>query len=168
MKVFGLIGWSGSGKTTLLTALIPCFAARGLSVSTIKHAHHALQLDQPGKDSHRHRQAGAAETMLAHAAGFALFAGQHGAEPGLEALLARLAPVDLVLLEGFRDYDIPKLEVYRPALTKPPLWRKMAVMAVASDVPLPDCPHQVLNLNAPPEIADFVFLHLGLHLGETA
>ncbi len=162
MKVLGLSGWSGSGKTTLLTALIPCFAARGLSVSTIKHAHHALELDQPGKDSHRHRQAGAAETMLAHAAGFALFAGSRGAEPSLLALLARLAPVDLVLVEGFRDYEIPKLEVYRPGLGKPPLWRTMQVIAVASDSPVPDCPHPVLNLNAPAEIADFVFSHLGL------
>jgi molybdopterin-guanine dinucleotide biosynthesis protein B len=165
VKVLGLSGWSGSGKTTLLTALIPCFAARGLTVSTIKHAHHALELDQPGKDSHRHRHAGAEETMLAHAAGFALFAGNHGAEPPLEALLARLAPVDLVLVEGFRDYAIPKLEVFRPGLAKPPLWQTMAVIAVASDAPLPDCPRPVLNLNAPAAVADFVFSHLGLHRG---
>jgi molybdopterin-guanine dinucleotide biosynthesis protein B len=164
LKVLGIVGWSGSGKTTLLTALIPCFRARGFSVSTIKHAHHALALDTPGKDSHRHREAGAAEVILASAARFALFS-EHGQmpEPGLDALLARLAPVDLVLVEGFRSYDFPKIEVYRPALGKKPLWPDMAVLAVATDAALPACPVPVLDMSAPEAVTDFALAALGLN-----
>jgi len=164
LKVLGIAGWSGSGKTTLLTALIPCFRARGFSVSTIKHAHHALALDTPGKDSHRHREAGAAEVILASAGRFALF-GEFGQapEPGLDALLARLAPVDLVLVEGFRSYDFPKIEVYRPAHGNAPLWPDMPVLAVASDAAVAGCPVPVLDLNAPAAIADFVISALGLN-----
>ncbi len=162
MKVLGIAGWSGSGKTALVTALIPCLRARGFSVSTIKHAHHDLALDQPGKDSYRHREAGAAEVILAGAAGFALFSAQP-VEPGLEALLTRLAPVDLVLVEGFRAYDFPKIEVYRPALGKPAMWPEMAVLAVASDAAVPGCPVPVLDLNAPETIADFALAALGLN-----
>lgn len=157
MKVLGLVGWSGSGKTTLLTAMINVVKARGLRVSTIKHAHHALELDQPGKDSYRHRHAGAEETILANAARFALFSEHRDKpEPDLGDLLMRLAPVDLVLVEGFKSYEFPKLEVYRPALGKPPLWTKMAVMAVASDVALGDCPVPVVDLNQPEAVTDFV------------
>jgi molybdopterin-guanine dinucleotide biosynthesis protein B len=161
LKVLGIAGWSGAGKTTLLTALVPCLRALGVRISTIKQAHHGLEFDQPGKDSHRHRQAGAEETILANAAGFALF-GAAPPPPGLEALLARLAPVDLVLVEGFRTHPFAKLEIYRPALGKPPLWPKLPVIAVASDAALPDCQAPVLNLNAPARIADFVAQWLGL------
>ncbi len=164
MKVLGIVGWSGSGKTTLLTALIPCFTARGMRVSTIKHAHHAVSLDVPGKDSHRHREAGAAEVILAGSAGFALFSEHRGApEPGLEGLLARLAPVDLVLVEGFRSYALAKIEVFRPALGKPPMWPETEVLAVASEARLDDCPVPVLKLGAPDEIADFALAALGLN-----
>jgi molybdopterin-guanine dinucleotide biosynthesis protein B len=164
LKVLGIVGWSGSGKTTLLTALIPCFRARGLSVSTIKHAHHAVALDEPGKDSYRHREAGAAEVILAGPSGFALFS-EHGLAPklGLEPLLARLAPVDLVLVEGFRGYAFPKIEVFRTALGKPAMWPEMDVLAVASDARMEDCPVPVLQLNAPDQVADFALAALGLN-----
>ncbi len=161
LQVLGIVGWSGSGKTTLITALIGIFRRGGLKISTIKHAHHALELDQPGKDSHRHRQAGARETILANQAGFALFSAP---EPDLSALLARLAPVDLVLVEGFKSYDVPKLEIHRPRLGKTPLWPEMTVLAVASDEKLADCPVPVLDLNAPENVAYFISARLGLQL----
>jgi len=164
LKVLGIVGWSGSGKTTLLTALIPYFRTRGLSVSTIKHAHHEVVLDVPGKDSYRHRAAGAAEVILAGPAGFALFSEHRGLpEPGLDGLLARLAPVDLVLVEGFRGYAFPKIEVFRPALGKPGMWPDMAVLAVAADGAVADCPVPVLALGAPAQIADFAMAALGLN-----
>jgi molybdopterin-guanine dinucleotide biosynthesis protein B len=142
-----------------LVRLIGVLRARGLRVSTIKHAHHAVELDQPGKDSYRHSQAGAEETILATETGFALFATGRTA-PGLPELLARLAPVDVVLLEGFKGEKIPKLEIYRPALAKPPLWPEMPVLAVASDAKLPDCPYPVLDLNRPEAVADFILQRL--------
>jgi len=156
----GIAGWSGSGKTTLITALIPLLRARGLTVSTIKHAHHNTQLDQPGKDSFRHAEAGAQEVILATATGLALFARQ--TEPPLADLLARLTPVDLVLIEGFKTATIAKLEVFRPALGKPPLWPGSNILAVASDAALPDCPLPVLPLGQPGAIADFLIQQLGL------
>jgi molybdopterin-guanine dinucleotide biosynthesis protein B len=164
LKVLGLVGWSGSGKTTLLTALIPLFRDRGLKISTIKHAHHALELDRPGKDSYRHRHAGAEETILANSARFALFSEHRDApEPDLGALVARLAPVDLVLVEGFKGYTFPKLEIFRPALGKPALWPEMSVMAVVSDAAVKDCAVPVLDLNAPEQVAYFIMARLGLH-----
>jgi molybdopterin-guanine dinucleotide biosynthesis protein B len=163
MKVLGIIGWSGSGKTTLLTALIPCFRARGFSVSTIKHAHHRLELDQPGKDSFLHRQAGAREVIVANDRQFALFRNDKQAPaPGLNRLLQLLEPVDLVLVEGFKDDPFPKLEVHRPSLGKPPLWRETEVLAVASDATLSGCSYPLLHLDEPEVIADFVIAHIGL------
>ncbi len=161
MQVLGIVGWSGSGKTTLITALIGIFQAGGLKISTIKHAHHALELDQPGKDSHRHRQAGARETILVNETGFALFSAP---EPDLAALLARLAPVDLVLVEGFKTHDFPKLEVYRPGLGKAALWPEIDMLAVASDDILAACTVPVLDLNAPEQVAYFISARLGLQL----
>ncbi len=162
MKVLGIIGWSGSGKTTLLTALIPCFLRRGLKISTIKHAHHRFELDQPGKDSFLHRQAGAHEVIVANDAQFALFHESRGAPAGLDALLARLAPVDLVLVEGFKQDPFPKLEVHRPALGKAPLWPQTEILAVAADAVLKDCPYPVLPLDQPEAIADFAIARLAL------
>jgi molybdopterin-guanine dinucleotide biosynthesis protein B len=148
MKLLGLAGWSGSGKTTLLTALLPGFAARGLSVSTIKHAHHDFDLDQPGKDSWRHRQAGAREVLIAGAARWALLHEVTGPEPELADLVAKLAPVDLVLVEGFKSSPHPKIAVHRAALGKPPLWPGRAdILAVATDSVLEDCDRMVLPLN---------------------
>src|SRR5260370_34393929 len=120
MKIFGFAGWSGSGKTTLMTALIPELVARGLTVSTIKHAHHAFDVDQPGKDSWRHREAGATEVLVASERRWALMHELRDApEPSLDALVARISPVDLLLVEGFKRHPHPKLEVYRAALGKP-------------------------------------------------
>jgi molybdopterin-guanine dinucleotide biosynthesis protein B len=153
MQAVGVVGWSGSGKTLLITRLIPLLQARGLRVSTVKHAHHQLALDQPGKDSFRHAEAGAQEVILAGGGGFALYAKE---VPALDKLLARLAPVDLVLVEGFKSYPIPKIEVHRPALGKPALWPEMAVLAVASDAQLAGCPYPVLALDPPTLLADFL------------
>jgi molybdopterin-guanine dinucleotide biosynthesis protein B len=164
MKVLGIAGWSGSGKTTLLTGLIPCFRARGLRVSTIKHAHHDLQMDQPGKDSFLHRESGAEEVILATASRFALFSEHRDRpEPSLGDLLSRLATVDIVLVEGFKTDPFPKLEVYRPAFGKPPLWTEIPVLAVVSDTILTGCPVRVFDLNAYHEIADFVLAQLELN-----
>lgn len=162
LKLLGLAGWSGSGKTTLLVELVGLFIARGLTVSTVKHAHHGFDLDQPGKDSWRHRQAGAAEVLIASGTRWALLHEVHGAEPPLAALLARLAPVDLVLAEGFKANPHPKIEVHRPALGQPPLWPdRPDIVAVAADAPLPGCNRPVLPLNQPAAIADWAlaFLH---------
>ena len=163
-KVLGLAGWSGSGKTTLLERLIPALTGRGLSVSTLKHAHHAFDLDQPGKDSWRHRQAGAREVMVASARRWALQHELAGAEePSARELLARMSPVDLVLIEGFKREGHDKLEIWRESVGKPPLWPDdPAVVAVASDVPLPDCGRPVLPLDDVEAVADFVVRHCAL------
>jgi molybdopterin-guanine dinucleotide biosynthesis adapter protein len=122
MRVFGLAAWSGSGKTTLLVRLLPELTARGLRVSTVKHAHHDFDLDQPGKDSFRHREAGATEVLIASSTRWALQHELRGAlEPSLEDLVAHMSPVDLLLVEGFKRHRHPKLEVLRPSLGKRPL-----------------------------------------------
>ncbi len=158
MRVFGLAGWSGSGKTTLMRRLIPELVDRGRRVSTVKHAHHAFDLDQPGKDSYEHRHAGATEVLIGSSARFALMHELRGApEPTLAELLARLAPVDLVLIEGFKRDRHPKLEVFRSSVGKPPLWPEDdAVIAVASDGPLIGCRCAVLDLEDIRGIADLV------------
>ncbi len=117
MRIFGFAGWSGSGKTTLIEKVIPALTAQGLVVSLVKHAHHEFDVDQPGKDSYRHRAAGCTEVLVASSRRFALMRELRGApEPTLRALVARLAPCDLVLVEGFkREPDVPKIEVHRTA-----------------------------------------------------
>jgi len=139
MRLIGLSGWSGAGKTTLLTRLIPVLAARGVSVSTIKHAHHAFDVDVPGKDSWAHRQAGARQVLVSSSNRWALMTELRGApEPDLPALLGQLAPVDLVIVEGFKFDAHPKIEVHRGANGKP--WRHPedpAIRAIASDIPPP-------------------------------
>ena len=136
MRIIGLAGWSGAGKTTLLARLIPEFKARGLSVSTIKHAHHAFDVDTPGKDSWTHRQAGASEVLVASANRFALMHELRGApEWTLAQLLDKLTPVHLVIVEGFKRSGHPKIEVHRAANGKPFLWPQDAdVAGLASDV----------------------------------
>ena len=138
MKVIGIAGWSGAGKTTLLTRVIPRLTARGLRVSTIKHAHHAFDVDQPGKDSHTHRAAGATEVLVSSANRFALMHELRGEpEPTLGALLERLSPVDLVLVEGFKREMHPKLEVFRASVGKPLLAPDDPnIVAIASDGPV--------------------------------
>ena len=116
MRVIGLAGWSGAGKTTLLTRLIPVLKARGLAVSTIKHAHHGFDVDRPGKDSHEHRLAGATEVLVSSPLRWALMHELRGApEPDLADLLPKLAPVDVVIVEGFRRSGLTKIEVHRVA-----------------------------------------------------
>jgi molybdopterin-guanine dinucleotide biosynthesis adapter protein len=165
LRVLGIAGWSGAGKTTLIERLIPLLAGRGLHVSTVKHAHHGFDLDQHGKDSFRHRNAGAQEVLVASGTRWALL--HEGPEPALEVLLARLAPVDLVLVEGYKQHRIGKLEVHRPALGKPALWPDLPqVLAVASDGSLPGCPRPVLPLNDAGSICDWIVTMLPKLLAE--
>lgn len=163
MKVFGIAGWSGSGKTTLLEKLIPCFTARGLKVSVIKHAHHGFDIDRPGKDSYRHREAGASEVLLACHDRWALMHERRcEGEIGLDELLGRLAPCDLVLIEGFKQEPVPKLEVYRPENGKPPLFpERTDIVAVATDAIL-ETTLPCLPLNDVERIAGFVITTLQL------
>lgn len=164
MRLFGLAGWSGSGKTTLMARLLPALIARGLTVSTLKHAHHRFDIDQPGKDSHTHRQAGATEVMVASANRFALMHELRGApEPTVEDLVARMSPVDLVLIEGFKRHAHPKLEIWRRDNGKPLLYpQDPHIVAIASDAPLADCPLPRFALDDVPAIAAFVVEAAGL------
>jgi molybdopterin-guanine dinucleotide biosynthesis adapter protein len=161
MRIIGLAGWSGAGKTTLLTKVIPRLIARGLEVSTLKHAHHAFDLDQPGKDSHRHRMAGATEVLVCSASRWALVHELRGErEPALAALLQKMRPVDLVVIEGYKRERHPKLEVYRAALDKPLLHPDdAAIVAIASDEPLPQAKIPVVDLDDVERIADILIRH---------
>lgn len=163
MKVFGFAGYSGSGKTTLIEQLIPLFVAQGLKVSLIKHTHHDFAVDQPGKDSHRHRAAGCSEVMVTSQYRWALVHELRGEpEPGLEEQLARLAPCDLVLVESFKNEAIAKLEVHRTVIGKPLLFpRDPHIVAIASDQAVETAlPH--FALGQPEEIAEFILQQTGL------
>jgi molybdopterin-guanine dinucleotide biosynthesis protein B len=164
MKIFGLAGYSNSGKTTLLEKLIPLFVARGLRVSTIKQTHHDVDLDQPGKDTHRHRAAGASEVLLTSSSRWALLHElRDEPEPSLAEHIQRLSPCDLVLVEGFKREAFPKLEIHRPANGKPLLYpQDRHIIAIASDVPLA-APLPWLDLNQPDAIADFILRQTGLN-----
>ena len=164
MKLFGLAGWSGSGKTTVLVRLVPLLAGRGLRVSTVKHAHHGFDIDHPGKDSYRHRGAGATEVLVASAKRWALIHELHEApEPELAELLARMTPVDLVLIEGFKRDRHPKLEIWRRSNGKPLLCLDDPhIVAVASDEPVEGLPVPRLDLNDPDALARFIIGHCGL------
>ena len=163
MKVLGLVGWSGSGKTTLLTGMLPLLRARGLLVSTVKHAHHGFDIDRPGKDSYRHRAAGAHEVLVASATRWALLHELDGPEPSLDELLGRLSPVDLVLVEGFKASACLKLEVFRPSLGQPPIYPdRPDIVAVASDMALPDCDRTVLPLDDPAQVVDWATVFMDI------
>lgn len=140
MRIIGLAGWSGAGKTTLVTRLIPALLARGLTVSTLKHAHHAFDIDHPGKDSHAHRLAGAREILISSGRRFALVHELRGeVEWSLPALLGKLSPVDLVLVEGFKREKHPKIEVFRAENNKPALHPDdPMIRAIATDRAFPD------------------------------
>jgi molybdopterin-guanine dinucleotide biosynthesis adapter protein len=149
MRIIGITGWSGAGKTTLILRLIPLLTVKGLKVSTLKHAHHMFDVDTPGKDSYEHRAAGATEVLIASENRFAIMHELRGApEPPLEVLLSRLSAVDLVLIEGFKRAPHPKIEVYRAANAKPPLYPgNKSIVAIASDQPFPEAGRPVLELS---------------------
>lgn len=163
MKIFGFAGYSGSGKTTLIEKLIPIFTARGLSVSLIKHAHHTFDVDQPGKDSHRHRKAGCTEVLVTSSRRWALVHELRGApEPTLAEQVKRVSPCDLLLVEGYKREPIPKLEVFRAATGEPLLHpHDQNVVAIATDTRVNTTLPQ-FDLNAPEQVADFVLQHLSL------
>jgi molybdopterin-guanine dinucleotide biosynthesis protein B len=158
MRIFGLAGWSGSGKTTLVARLLPELASRGVTVSTLKHAHHSFDVDQPGKDSWAHRQAGAREVMVSSANRWALMHEHRGApEATLEELARHMSPVDLLLVEGFKHHPHPKLEVHRPSLGKTLLCLEDPfIVAVASDAELVGLPVPFIALDDTAAIADLM------------
>jgi molybdopterin-guanine dinucleotide biosynthesis protein B len=163
MKVFGFAGWSGSGKTTLIEKLIPRFVDVGLRVSLIKHAHHTFDVDQPGKDSYRHRHAGAAEVLVSSSRRWVLMHELRGAaEPAFDEQLKHLSPCDIVIVEGFKHAPIPKLEVWRRETGEPLIHpNDPHIVAVASDTRV-DTKLPVLDLNDDAEIASFILAHLRL------
>jgi molybdopterin-guanine dinucleotide biosynthesis protein B len=163
MKIFGFAGYSGSGKTTLIERLIPLITARGLTVSLIKHAHHSFDVDQPGKDSHRHRVAGCSEVLITSNRRWALIHELRGApEPDLSEQVRHISPCDLLLVEGYKRERIPKLEVYRAQVCEPLIHpHDENVVAIATDANL-DTALPQLDLNSPGPIADFIVEYLGL------
>ena len=160
MRIIGLAGWQNSGKTTLLAKVIPCLVARGRTVSTVKHAHAGFDVDQPGKDSHTHRMAGASEVLIGSAKRFALVHELREApEPSLAELLLKLSPVDLVIVEGYKAHPHPKLELYRASVGKPLIHPNDSwVVAVASDVALAGCALPVIELDDIETIADVLLV----------
>ena len=163
MPIFGFAGWSGSGKTTLIEKLIPRFVGAGLRVALIKHAHHAFDVDQPGKDSYRHRHAGASEVLVTSSRRWVLMHELRGAqEPSFEEQIKRLSPCDLVLVEGFKHAPIPKLEVWRAATGEPLLHpNDPHIVAIASDAGV-ETPLPRLDLNDDAAVARFILDYLKL------
>ncbi len=163
MKAIGIIGYSNSGKTTLIERLIPIFRARGLAVSAIKNAHHGFDMDRPGKDSYRYRDAGAGQVLIATALRWALLTETPQRAVTLNELLGELAPCDLVIVEGFKSEGrIPRIEVLRKSNSEPPIYlHDDNVVAIASDHAL-EASLPVLDLNAPAKIAEFITRHLDL------
>ena len=158
MRIIGLAGWSGSGKTTLVTKLIPRLIARGIKVSTLKHAHHGFDLDQPGKDSFFHRAAGATEVIISSAKRWAILHElREETEWDLGALVEKMSPVDLVLVEGFKRDKFPKLEIHRAANGKPLIHPDDPhIVAIASDIALPKANIPVIDLNDIEAIAELL------------
>ena len=161
MRIIGLAGWSGSGKTTLITKLIPRLLARGVRVSTLKHAHHGFDLDKPGKDSFVHRVAGATEVIISSARRWAILHElREEPEWNMVDLVAKMSPVDLVLVEGFKRDAFPKLEIHRIANGKPLIHPEDPhIVAVASDSAVPDAKVPVVDLNNIETIADLLLRH---------
>jgi molybdopterin-guanine dinucleotide biosynthesis protein MobB len=164
MRVYGVTGWKNSGKTTLVERLVGEITGRGFSVSTVKHAHHAFDVDREGKDSHRHRAAGAAQVLVSSRRRWALMTELRGGpEPALDAILARLDPVDLVLVEGYKRDRHPKIETRRAATAQALIAAGDAtVEAVASDAALAGLAVPVFALDDVPAIADFILGRVGL------
>lgn len=166
MKVFGFAGWSGSGKTTLIEKLVPLLAREGRRISLIKHAHHEFDVDQPGKDSWRHRKAGCAEVLVTSSQRWALMH-ELGEKPELTLpeALARLSPCELVLVEGFKRAAIPKLEIHRTIVGKPLLHPvDPNIVGLATDAPdeFTGSPLSVLDLSNVPAICAFVLAHCAM------
>jgi molybdopterin-guanine dinucleotide biosynthesis protein B len=163
MKTFGFAGWSGSGKTTLIEQLIPRFVKRGLRVSLLKHAHHTFDVDQPGKDSYRHRQAGATEVLVTSSRRWVLMHELRGAhEPSFDEQVSHLAPCDLLIVEGFKFAPIPKMEIWRAETGEGLLHpNDPHIVAVASDIKV-DTRLPLLDLNDHDGIAAFIVDHLNL------
>lgn len=157
-RIIGFAGWSGAGKTSLLTKLIPCLKARGYSVSTLKHAHHAFDIDTPGKDSFLHRASGATEVLVASSARWALMHELRGApEPELGELLNAMSPVDFILVEGFKRNAHIKIEVHRQVNEKPWLYPDdPSIGAIATDIASEDHPLPRVPLDDIDAIADLV------------
>ena len=163
MKLYGVVGWKNAGKTGLVERLVTEITSRGFTVSTIKHAHHTFDVDRPGKDSYRHRHAGATEVLLSSTNRFALMHELRGAEePSLADLLARMSPVDLVLIEGYKRDVHPKVEAFRAETGNPLIaLADGTVKAVAADTPL-DLARPVFDLNDTVSIAEFILAEVGL------
>ncbi|WP_299503862.1 molybdopterin-guanine dinucleotide biosynthesis protein B [uncultured Roseobacter sp.] len=163
MKLYGIVGWKNAGKTGLMERLVSEICSRGYSVSTVKHAHHVFDVDQPGKDSYRHRQAGATEVLLASAKRFALMHElREASEPTLEDLLSRLSPVDLVLIEGYKRDTHHKIEAHRAETGNPLIATEdSTIRAVASDADL-TLDRPVFDLNDTAGIAAFILAEVGL------
>jgi molybdopterin-guanine dinucleotide biosynthesis protein B len=162
MKVFGFAGWSGSGKTTLIEALIPRFVAAGLTVSLVKHAHHSFDIDHPGKDSYRLREAGCKEVLVTSDRRWVVMHElRDEPEPGLDEQLKRVSPCDLVLVEGYKRHAMPKIEIYREANGKPLLHPEDPhIVAIAADAPVATAlPRFDLGDHGP--IADFILRYNG-------
>jgi molybdopterin-guanine dinucleotide biosynthesis protein B len=168
MKVFGLAGWKNSGKTTLMVRLVTLLTGRGLKVSTVKHADHNFDIDQPGKDSHRHRDAGACEVVVTSGRRWALIHElREEPEPDLGELLNRMAEVDLVLIEGFKKLGHDKIEVHRTVNAKPLMAPDDPnIVAIASDGPLTNVKVPVLALDDAEAIAEFILTHCRIGAGE--
>ena len=168
MKIFGVTGWKNSGKTGLMERLVSEFTERGLSISTIKHAHHDADVDHEGTDSFRHRAAGAGQVVLSSPQRWAIMTELRGTpEPSLSDILKRMDPVNLVLIEGYKSAPHPKIEALRAETGKEPLaLRNSSIVALACTAPIDvDCPQ--LDLNDTAAIADFIMAYVDLSIGET-
>ncbi len=166
--VFGVTGWKNSGKTTLVTRLVSELTGRGLVVSTVKHAHHAFDIDKTGTDSHRHREAGASEVMIVSGNRWALMHElREEDEPPMLQALERISPCDLILIEGYKREPHPKIEARRRESTKSGLLapEDPTIVAIAADHPTPDDGRPLFDLDDISGIADFIVVHLQLDIG---
>lgn len=170
MQLFGITGWKNSGKTTLVVKLVEILRGRGYSVSTLKHAHHNFDIDLPGTDSYKHRQAGAGEVAIVSANRWAIMHElSDEAEPDMQAMLAKMTPVDLILVEGFKRHNHPKLQAIRTANNTQPLptsSHNLVALAADAEICAADyaCDGPVFNLDEPETIADFIVAHCQLRL----
>ena len=165
-EMLGIVGWKNSGKTTLVAALVAEFTHRGLLVSTVKHAHHAFQLDQDGTDTAKHRKAGAHEVAIVSNNRWAIMheIESSGEEPSLHSMVSKMAPCDLIIVEGYKNSSIPQVEVLRAeSTTQEPLWKtNKNVFAVASDQTVAECVKPQFNLDDVENLADYITQILGL------